>query len=408
MSQNAKLEIWGRKTLDAAWTQKGVLFWLLSPFLIFVSFCWFVVTSRKIQQRRLIKVPDYPRILCIGNVLVGGTGKSPILRALAIRLLEKGHDVCIFTKQLKKSVAKDVLWNSEKLQEQHWKELGDESLEHLLLLLPIAQKYGRKLFLVESTERGKSLEIFSSYAHQCGYSLKEIVCLVDDGLQSNKFSSHLEICVWDPDLVFTSPPFSIPIGPYREGFGAGFSRILNRHSIRLWSRCQESPGQLEKFYAKIKKALHRFGLVFQQGRDFPVTYDFKAARLDGFEPATCTLNVSPLDVDALKLWNTTGWMVVTGIARPERLLKDLERMRKGCTQEMNIVLMGDHAPLTDEVLQQMHLAKGVVLTLKDLARFLTDSRFESLLHSKPVHVCQIAVSISTWETFEELVWKGNL
>ncbi len=53
-----------------------------------VSWVWAVVTARKIARARPFD-PGIP-VICVGNLTVGGTGKTPIVRELIERLVRRG------------------------------------------------------------------------------------------------------------------------------------------------------------------------------------------------------------------------------------------------------------------------------------------------------------------------------
>lgn len=64
-------------TLMQAWMRRGVLAWLLAP-LALVFFC-VVTLRRQLYRRGLLKATRLPvPVVVVGNVFVGGTGKTPL------------------------------------------------------------------------------------------------------------------------------------------------------------------------------------------------------------------------------------------------------------------------------------------------------------------------------------------
>jgi tetraacyldisaccharide 4'-kinase len=65
---------------------------LLTP----VSWIWAGVTARRIAKAEPAD-PGVP-VICVGNLTVGGTGKTPIVRAIAERLAARGLLVHLLTR----------------------------------------------------------------------------------------------------------------------------------------------------------------------------------------------------------------------------------------------------------------------------------------------------------------------
>ena len=65
---------------------------LLTP----LSWIWSAVTARRIAGAAPLD-PGVP-VICIGNVTVGGTGKTPVVRAIARRLADRGVGVHLLSR----------------------------------------------------------------------------------------------------------------------------------------------------------------------------------------------------------------------------------------------------------------------------------------------------------------------
>jgi tetraacyldisaccharide 4'-kinase len=61
--------------------------------LVPLSWIWAAVTARRLRRARPVD-PGVP-VICVGNLTLGGSGKTPIVRALAGRLSEEGNAVHI-------------------------------------------------------------------------------------------------------------------------------------------------------------------------------------------------------------------------------------------------------------------------------------------------------------------------
>ena len=89
--------------------------------LIPLSFLWQLAT---IINRKQSKVLDIP-IIKIGNVVVGGAGKTPTVISLARKLKNSGNNVHIISKGYKSSATKSIQVN---IKQHTYKEVGDEAL----------------------------------------------------------------------------------------------------------------------------------------------------------------------------------------------------------------------------------------------------------------------------------------
>jgi tetraacyldisaccharide 4'-kinase len=56
--------------------------------LIPVSWVWAEVTAQRL--RRVRPVDPGPPVICVGNLTLGGTGKTPVVRAILQRLRARG------------------------------------------------------------------------------------------------------------------------------------------------------------------------------------------------------------------------------------------------------------------------------------------------------------------------------
>lgn len=76
------------------WQKTGPINWLLAPLSAVYAVGWEVylgVYRLGLKRPYQAKVP----VLCVGNLRVGGTGKTPFVRALCAWLLERGHRVVV-------------------------------------------------------------------------------------------------------------------------------------------------------------------------------------------------------------------------------------------------------------------------------------------------------------------------
>src|SRR3569623_1104355 len=83
---------WYVRGLDARHGGMPAIRALLTP----ASWLWAAVTARRIARTRPFD-PGIP-VVCVGNLTVGGAGKTPVVRAVAERLAVRGRAVHLLSR----------------------------------------------------------------------------------------------------------------------------------------------------------------------------------------------------------------------------------------------------------------------------------------------------------------------
>lgn len=180
--------------LNRAWYEKGSWVYLLMP-LSFIY--WLVITSRKFFLSR--PEPTSIPVIVVGNITVGGTGKSPLVSYFVEGFCAKGYEVGVVSRGYGGSIAKTqvLLVQSDSSPSQ----VGDEPLMLKQLLdCKVAVSPTRSL-AVQALEREGCDLIIS-----------------DDGLQHYAMYRDLEICVIDGKRGLGNQ-WVLPTGPLREPVG---------------------------------------------------------------------------------------------------------------------------------------------------------------------------------------------
>ncbi len=170
-------EFWGNKTL---------LSYLLLPL------GWLYLLLGKIRNMFTIpqKLPGY--VICIGNMTVGGTGKTQLVIWLAKALQEQGIKVVLISKGYRGNYQIPLAVSSSMSPDL----VGDEALELCDIATTIVT---RKV----------------TQARDLLNQIKPDVIIVDDGMQNNSFLKDRTVVVIDGERGFGNG-LPIPAGPMRQ------------------------------------------------------------------------------------------------------------------------------------------------------------------------------------------------
>jgi tetraacyldisaccharide 4'-kinase len=181
--------------LTRAWQQRGWLAWCLWPFsLVFGALAALRRASFQsgLQKIQRVGVP----VVVVGNVTVGGTGKTPTVIALVRALREAGFTPGVISRGYGVRVREP----REVLPTSPASEAGDEPLL-------IARRSGAPVVIHPDRVAA---------AHALRRAHPEIDAIVsDDGLQHYRLGRDAEIVVFDHRLGGNG--FLLPAGPLREG-----------------------------------------------------------------------------------------------------------------------------------------------------------------------------------------------
>ncbi|MEH6529557.1 MAG: tetraacyldisaccharide 4'-kinase, partial [Porticoccus sp.] len=220
--------------------------------LLLIPLSWLfraVVTVRRYYQQKVKPNPSLSvPVIVVGNISVGGTGKTPLLLALVSHLKEQGYRPGVISRGYGGSASGyPILVGTESIAS----EVGDEPLL-LASVCPVVvdpDRYRAAKSLLEQTD--------------CD------LILSDDGLQHYRLPRDIEIAVVDGDRGFGNGQ-CLPAGPLREPVsrlqcldfiltnvhgsnasaeGSFFFRVepIQLRHLVSGKRCSPSPSSLEQW-----------------------------------------------------------------------------------------------------------------------------------------------------------------
>ncbi|APW46474.1 tetraacyldisaccharide 4'-kinase [Rhodoferax antarcticus] len=297
-----------QQTLRRAWTQRGLLAWLLWPMSMLYGLLVAIRTTLYhwgVFKAQRVPVP----VVVVGNVVAGGAGKTPVVIALAEHWCQRGIRVGVISRGYGRSTPGCL----EVTRERAAQEVGDEpALIH--------RRTGAPVFVAER-------RIDAARALLARHPDTQII-LSDDGLQHLALHRDLEIGVFDERGVGNG--FLLPAGPLREPWprkldlvlrsgiepafdGYRIQRTLADHAVTAsgeqvpLARLIDTPGasakpvlalaaiaQPEVFFSMLRAK--RLTLAHTLG--LPDHYDFKSFSRNEYKGyrLICT------EKDAVKLW----------------------------------------------------------------------------------------------------------
>jgi len=149
-----------------------------------------------------------PKVLSVGNIVSGGTGKTPFTVFLSRKLARRGYAVCILSHGYMRSGEKSGAVRVPDEPDLDWRAYGDEALL-MKRLVPEARVYaGRdRLKAAREASRDGPVDVF----------------IIDDGFQYWKMRKDVEILLLDSELPFGNGRL-LPRGPLREDPEAAVGR----------------------------------------------------------------------------------------------------------------------------------------------------------------------------------------
>lgn len=274
---------------------------------------------------------DVP-VISVGNITVGGTGKTPHVEYL-IRLLKERYKVAVLSRGYKRHTKGYVLAN----QQSTAHDIGDEPYQ-------MKVKFPKIAVAVDANRR-------DGIQHLCQDPVTRgvNVILLDDAYQHRYVRPSLNILLVD----YNRPIFSdklLPAGRLRESM-----RGKRRADIVIVTKCPPDIGMQEMRSIEEKLALEEHQSLF-----------FTTMAYLELQPMFCGEN-RPLQT----LRADEHVMVISGIAEPSPMIKEIQHYCPNVTH----LSFGDHHDFTTNDIEQINATfeslpypKIAITTEKDAAR----------------------------------------
>ena len=254
-----------------------------------LPFSWFyglVVKTRNtlfemgVLKSRAFQIP----IISVGNITVGGTGKTPHVEYL-VRLLKDQFSVAVLSRGYKRKSKGFVKAD----QQTTMPEIGDEPYQ-------MKQKFTGVTIAVDKN-RCHGIDMLTEQ------DPKLDVILLDDAFQHRYVKPGINILLVDYHRLIIYDKL-LPVGRLREPLDG-----KNRADIVIVTKCPKDLKPME--YRVVTKAMH----LYPYQRLYFTTLDY-AALQPMFE-------TSHENIPAIDNMRDTHTLLLTGIASPEQLLHDL-------------------------------------------------------------------------------------
>lgn len=214
---------WIRNQVHVDARGKSVVFWCLTAPLALIYACISAFRGMLYDRRLLRGLPLPGRVISIGNICVGGTGKTPMATSLARWLMADGKQPAILTRGYRSSIQKSgwlVLLDGKPIHGSDVRVFaGDEPMQLSKSLPSVPVIIGRDRFSAAIQALRSGLKLPTHW-------------LLEDGFQHRALKRDVDIVLLDAQRPFGSQ-WMLPLGDLRES-----PRALRRASLIIFTRAE--------------------------------------------------------------------------------------------------------------------------------------------------------------------------
>ena len=292
---------------------------------------------------------DFP-VICVGNLSVGGTGKTPMIEYL-IELLKEDHKIATLSRGYKRKTKGFQLANENVTVE----DIGDEPFQFY-------SKFKKDIQVAVDTDRVRGIKTLRSLKHP-----PEII-LLDDAFQHRKVKAGFYILLTTYNNIYTND-FVLPAGNLREPICGA-----KRADVIMVTKCPDNLGDVEKekIINQIKPLKHQ-SVFFSRIKYADSVKSFNKTK---------------------KIDSINNFTLVTGIANP----KPLEDFLKKKSLKFEHLNFPDHYDFSQKDIVELSKKELVITTEKDFMRL---QKFDAL--KDKLFYLPIQVNIANSEKFNALM-----
>lgn len=300
---------------------------------------------------------DVP-VISVGNITVGGTGKTPHVEYL-IETLSNRYNIAILSRGYKRKTKGFILASSVSTPEQ----IGDEPYQ-------IYRKFKDKIQLAVSKNRKKAIEKIMRLFPETN------LIILDDGYQYRHIKPLISILLLDSNRPIDKDTL-LPIGRLREP-----QHATDRADMLIITKCKETMTPIE--YRTMSKTINL--LNFQKLFFSSITYQ-------DLQPVFNNNSSFYFKLDNLTEQDSV--LLVTGIAHPRGLVNYFKKY----PFKIRIMRYSDHHDFSRNDINSIKYAyiqmsgkqKLIVTTEKDAVRMLHNPYFP---HKLKPHVYYLPIKIN--------------
>lgn len=259
------------KSIDQYWYSQNPVVWLLLP--LSWLFQLISVSRRWLYRLKILSAANLPvPVIIVGNIAVGGTGKTPLLIALCDLLQAAGYHPGVISRGYGSTLKTEALVTDSSSAS----DVGDEPLL-------IAQKTSCPVAVGKNRVAAARLLLMKH--ESCD------LILSDDGLQHYALNRDLEVAVVDAKRLHGNG-FYLPAGPLRESVERlttvdlvaynGTTAAGRYFNLMQTAACNLKTGEKRELMAFRGQTVHAVAGIGHPERFFN---QLKAARLDIAEHA---------------------------------------------------------------------------------------------------------------------------
>jgi tetraacyldisaccharide 4'-kinase len=329
----------------------------------------------RLFDRRILPATSFPLpVISIGNLAVGGTGKTPHTEYL-IRLLKDNCRVAVLSRGYRRATSGFLLAAAGDGPTTS-SDIGDEPYQ-------IWQKFPNITVAVDSKRTRGIRQLLALPEDK-----RPEVILLDDAYQHRYVVPSLSLLLTDYHRLLFNDRL-LPAGRLREPAGN-----ISRAQIVVVTKCPEDLRPAERQAIAGGLRLHPGQTLF-----------FSSLRYGRLLPVFRENPVREIAPETLKQRHTAV-LLVTGIAHPEPLIDELSR----CTERLQTMIYPDHHAFSGKDLLAIREAcvrldaehKIIVTTEKDAARLANAARVPEALRNV-LYYLPVEVTFHDEDSFKQII-----